>query len=399
MDGRRSHRIASAMGAGLLTSGAAAAQVTADVGGVMRVRHETAQSDDLARDAEALTIRTALEATFTLPRGFSATLEGEAVSSLVDEHALPEQGGVTPVILDPGGEEVNQALVAWRGSGSAVTVGRQRLKIGDERLVGSLGFRQNEQTFDAVRATQRVGRVDVDYAYIGAVRSPLGDRTPRRTRDRTAHSVRLVAPFHAIGTVSVQALLLDAEEEDGSVAVDPERDTIAVGLSDNRAVGRTASHIVGYTARYARQWTNGPGGEDMALDYWRGTVEAGTARAGMTMGVEALGGNGTAAFQTPLGTLHKFQGFADVFLRTPDAGVVDVAVGGRLTRGPLFLSAAAHRFTAYDGDQVFGRELDVVGMISVTDHVAVEVGIAAFDGKDVFPDQSRAWVSFTARFD
>ena len=40
-------------------------------------------------------------------------------------------------------------------------------------------------------------------------------------------------------------------------------------------------------------------------------------------GIEYLEGNGTIGFSTPLATLHKFQGFADVFLTTPASGITD----------------------------------------------------------------------------
>src|SRR3546814_15260492 len=40
---------------------------------------------------------------------------------------------------------------------------------------------------------------------------------------------------------------------------------------------------------------------------------------------EVLGSDaGVFAFQTPLATLHKFQGWADLFLTTPSAGVRDL---------------------------------------------------------------------------
>jgi hypothetical protein len=32
-----------------------------------------------------------------------------------------------------------------------LTLGRQRINLDDQRFVGSVGWRQNEQTFDAVR--------------------------------------------------------------------------------------------------------------------------------------------------------------------------------------------------------------------------------------------------------
>ncbi len=50
----------------------------------------------------------------------------------------------------------------------ALTAGRQRIALDDERFVGSVGFRQNAQAFDAVRL-EWTGvpklRLDVSYAW------------------------------------------------------------------------------------------------------------------------------------------------------------------------------------------------------------------------------------------
>ena len=44
----------------------------------------------------------------------------------------------------------------------------------------------------------------------------------------------------------------------------------------------------------------------------------------MKLGFERLEGNGTVALQTPLATLHAFNGWADKFLSTPANGLRDV---------------------------------------------------------------------------
>ncbi len=60
------------------------------------------------------------------------------------------------------------------------------------------------------------------------------------------------------------------------------------------------------------------------------------------VGYELLGSDdGVAAFQTPLATLHKFNGFADQFLVTPAGGLQDIyfyAKAGFLPKGTSGLS-------------------------------------------------------------
>ena len=68
---------------------------------------------------------------------------------------------------------------------------------------------------------------------------------------------------------------------------------------------------------------------------------------------------GNRAFQTPLGTKHAFQGWADMFLTTPADGLQDRHAG--LT-APLFggtLQAWYHDFVADRGGAGLGRELDL----------------------------------------
>ena len=51
---------------------------------------------------------------------------------------------------------------------------------------------------------------------------------------------------------------------------------------------------------------------------------------GFKLGYEVLEGSGTAgeSFQTPLATLHKFNGWADQFLLTPGTGLQDTYLQG-----------------------------------------------------------------------
>ena len=57
-----------------------------------------------------------------------------------------------PAVADGETLELNRAQVRWTGlPETEVTVGRQRLNVGSGRFVGNSGWRQNEQTFDAVR--------------------------------------------------------------------------------------------------------------------------------------------------------------------------------------------------------------------------------------------------------
>ena len=87
-----------------------------------------------------------------------------------------------PVVADPEITELNRLQLAYTGVEDATfTVGRQRVILGDARYVGNVGFRQNEQTFDAVRATiSAIENVTINYLYLDRVHRILGDDHPGR---------------------------------------------------------------------------------------------------------------------------------------------------------------------------------------------------------------------------
>ena len=66
---------------------------------------------------------------------------------------------------------------------------------------------------------------------------------------------------------------------------------------------------------------------DFDLDYVSGDLMATFRQFGLGVGTEIMEGNGPGrgkGFTTPLGTLHKFQGWADKFLTTPPNGLEDL---------------------------------------------------------------------------
>ena len=122
-----------------------------------RLRYETVDQDGFANEAEALTLRTRLGVEFPKVGDFQFLVEGESVTAFVEDYNSTVNGAVTyPVIADPANLEINRAQVTWTGlTDTEVVLGRQRIVLGNARFVGNVGFRQNEQTFDAARITTK----------------------------------------------------------------------------------------------------------------------------------------------------------------------------------------------------------------------------------------------------
>lgn len=117
-------------------------------------------------------------------------------------------------------------------------------------------------------------------------------------------------------------------------------------------------------------------------------------------GIESLEGNGTDRFQTPLATLHKFQGYADVFLVTPANGIVDtygtLAYETKVDCEPLTSIMAGvtyHDFEAERGSASLGDEIDIELVAKFGDHWAAGIKYADYDGTGAFADRQKLWLA------
>ena len=325
----------------------------------VRVRYEGVERDTPLTDADAVTAR--LRLGFEARKGaWSVLAEGEGVVPLGDDYNDTNVGnGVEPfaVIADPANLELNRLQVQYRTVPLTVTIGRQRINLDDQRFVGSVGWRQSEQTFDAIRAEGVLGPIKLDLAYSNTQRTIFGvDAGPRESFD--GDFVFLGAGFVA-GPVTLKAFgyLLDFEE---AIQFGNASDTF--GMRATGAIPLPGHAPITVAASYARQTDAGSNPGNYAADYL--SFDLGTTVAGfaVNVGYELLGADGGRSFQTPLATLHKFNGWADVFLTTPAQGLQDVyvSVGRRfpsVTALPgLNALVAYHDFTSDVGGRDYGTE-------------------------------------------
>ena len=90
---------------------------------------------------------------------------------------LCRQYAIYPVVADPEAYEINRfQLTNTSLPGTTLTLGRQRIVLDDQRFVGAVGWRQNEQTFDALRMVNRsVANLVLDATYLNRVNRVFGD--------------------------------------------------------------------------------------------------------------------------------------------------------------------------------------------------------------------------------
>lgn len=364
-----------------------------------RLRYEGVSQDGLD-DATALTLRTRLGWQSPERSGFRLLVEGESVVALVDDYNDTIHGPARyPVVADPEAFELNRLQVAWTGlPDTEVILGRQRIVLGSARFVGNVGFRQNEQTFDAIKVTTRAFEpLTVTYAWIDRVHRIFGDDSPAGEWSSDSHLIHVEAPTPA-GKLTAYGYLLDFGNAPAQSSA-----TWGARLEGSRGLSPDWSAL--YTVEYARQSEYGANPARFDLDY--GLVSAGLKRGPVTgtLALERLDGNGVQAFQTPLATLHAFQGWADVFLTTPRNGLRDVSatVSYAVAHPPVGRSAtliASWRdFHDADGSTRYGGELDVSARLVLDARWAVEIKGAHFDGAQAaFADRDKVWAAIDYRF-
>jgi hypothetical protein len=119
-------------------------------------------------------------------------------------------------------------------------------------------------------------------------------------------------------------------------------------------------------------------------------------------GYESLGGSDSEpgqAFRTPLATLHAFNGWADKFLKTPDAGLQDFFVGVKGKLEKWNWNVLYHNFSSESGSTDFGVEYDGVITRKFKDNYSVLFKAAHFKTDNrAYGDTTKFWVQLTADF-
>jgi len=365
----------------------------------MRLRDETVDQDGFSKSAQALTLRTRLGYETPAWLGFKALIEGENVVALDDAYNSTTNGKVLyPIVGDPEVTQLNRAQVSWTGAQGDVIVGRQRIILGNARFVGNAGFRQTEQTFDAIKADfQPAKDLTLTYAYLDKVHRIFTERSPQGAWNSDSHLAQATWKTSA-GQLTGYGYLLDFTNA-------PTQSNATWGLRFAGSHPLRPGLSVTYEAEATRQtdYRNSPTRFDLGyLDLVAGLK--GSANW-VSVGFERLDGDGRRGFQTPLATLFAYQGWADVFLTTPPAGVRDLNLnfGTTLKLGPknqpVKLQAAAHDFADDDGSRRYGREVDLLAATPLNKVLSAELRAAFFDGgRPGFADRQKIWLTLEAKY-
>jgi hypothetical protein len=335
----------------------------------LRLRTETVEQEPLADDAHATTLR--LRAGFETGKAWNTALliEGEGImpigKSYRPDPMIPEMT-TYPVVADPEAYEINRFQLANTSlPGTTITLGRQRIALDDQRFVGPVAWRQNEQTFDALRVVNRsVANLVIDATYFNKVNRLFGEKSPQG--DYEGDSGLLNVGYQTkVGKITAFGYLLDFENIVGvPAAVRDSTATYGLRFAGEKPVGKIK---LAYAASYATQSDYADNPLTFDLDYKMAELTATFRQYSLGVGKEIMEGDlvapgVTKGFTTPLATLHKFQGWADKFLTTPGNGLEDLYATAGVTLkgvGALDTVAAVVSFHDYETERTsadFGKE-------------------------------------------
>jgi len=381
----------------LLAAGASAMPAHADSAAPlqlewdMRARHEQVDNDAFNRDARADTLRLRLGLRASFGDGWSALVEGAGVASAGNRYNSGANGQTQyPGITDPRGSELNQAWLAWQGNAFGITAGRQRLLLDNQRWVGNSGWRQHEQTYDGVGMQwQPATGWTLRYDWLERVHRVAGrDALNPQARERRLNTHLLNASY-AHGNQQWTGYGYLHDDRDVATA-----STATWGL---RWTGKPTGTGFGWTAEAARQGDYADNPQHFTHTYW--LAEPSWTQAGITtkLGWEHLGGNGQHALQTPLGTLHAFNGWSDQFNVIPAGGLDDryVAVNGSVGQRALGWTVAWHDYRAThrtaEGGR-YGTEWNASLSLPLAKNLAGLVKVADYRADGFGRDDARLWL-------
>lgn len=362
-----------------------------------RYRYERVEQDGFAEDADAHTVR--VRAGFQTGKvwDLQGLIEFEGVAHLNDHFNDTVNGEIAyPIVADPEDLQINRLQLEYSGlPQTSITLGRQRINLDNQRFVGGVAFRQNEQTFDSLRVVNKsIDNLTLDYAYVSQVNRVFGEESSQGAFEGDTHLFNAGYDIKDWGKLSGYGYFLDLED-----LAAQSTETFGVRFAGKHEIAE--GWVALYSAEYAWQSDYADNAADYDLNY--SLVELGLTTQGVKLlgGLETLQGDGVRGFSTPLATLHKFQGYADVFLTTPANGIADKYVTlGYETKledvGPVtgvMVAATYHDFDAERGGASYGSEVDLELVARFGDHWSAGVKYADYNGDGAFADRDKLWLS------
>ncbi len=359
----------------------------------LRYRYEEVDQESLAESGRASTLRSTLAYRTLAWHGFAAFAEFEDVRDLglAGDHNNGGAGSLAngvsdrPLIADPELTELNQAYLDWQpGAGLLLRGGRQEIVVDNARFIGNVAWRQNHQSLDgAVLRWAGIEDLALSAIWIARQRTVTG-----ASRPMTGGHLDASYTFSSAAVARAYLLELDFDDE-------PQwglsTRTLGAALAGTWKLGEGRG--LRYRLEAAEQRDTGDNPSQVEAGYRRVDLGLVVGALAFDAGYELLGDSAAGgAFQTPLATLHAFNGWADIFTTTPGEGLRDLWLGGSATLGAWRLLAAYHDFAADAGGADYGGELDASVVFTAPWKQKFAVELALYDAVSFGTDTDKIFV-------
>jgi hypothetical protein len=302
-----------------------------------------------------------------------------------------------PLLPDPRYTGVNQAHVEYAGvDGLRLRMGRQIVRVDNQRWVSDNDFRQIPQLFDGVSAV---------YTGIAATELSASEYWRVRSTSGVVSSLRLSILRAAWNPLPGNALsaygYFHDQAQNGAFTGFADNSYRVIGAKAEGSAARIAGVELPYIAEYAQQRHYADGDSRIDANYWR--AGAGLATAGWTLryDYEVKGSNaGAYGLQMPLTDFYAFNGWTLHFFNTPRQGLRDQWLTARAEWAKATVYAEAHRFRSDFGGIDLGRELDASLTYPLMENGVLRLQHARYDPGAGTPDPRirKTWLTFTLTY-
>lgn len=374
----------------------------------VNLRWEYAKIDGL-QHSHGATVRTRLGYQTKPVYGFTGLAEMVNTASPKPSgyfDGIETNDGPQTIVADPERTDVNRVWLGFKReewAGLDFKAGRQRIKLDDDRWIGNVGWRQNEQTYDAARVQTNLGIDDLklQYVYVWQVNRIFADKGGAGTKDfgPRSHFVNLSYKANKALKATAFAYLIDPNQANFRAF-----GSATYGFRLNGAVGISDDVSLPYQASYAYQEDFGNNQTSYGAHYYM--LEGGVKLKDvvtLSAGYEVLGSDGDARVVTPFSTAHKFNGFADAFLNNGGTrGLRDLyaSVAPAIPLKGFKFKLIFHQFWDDQGGDNLGQEYDFVTTYAVNKHLSFLYKFAYYDGgnKPAFSKRTRSTLDMTLKF-
>jgi hypothetical protein len=362
---------------------------------VLRNRFEGVKQKNIEKKASALTLKSRITINTADYKHISLAIEIDNNTAFIEKYNSTRNGKTEyPLIADPEGTDINQVYLQYKNKSLNFRAGRQRVLLNNQRFIGGVAWRQNEQTYDGYRIQYQASKkflIDYNYIYnINRLFGPKDSNIPKLAAQQKGkfHFVNSTYQFNKKNKFSGFVYQLNF---------------------DNLAALSTTSTGILYQAKfdyfhlntsYAQQKNNGDHPKEFKNNYYYLALSRQFGKINLATGIEILTGDNGVGFSTPLATLHKFQGFSDQFLTTPKEGLKDIYISAKTKVSGIKLAAVYHDFSSKTNNIDFGTEINLVAIYPFHKKHNVVVKLAKFnaDPHGGKVDVSKVWIQLQLKF-